>query len=316
MTLPSKVKIVDLTARDGLEGFKHLIPVDFRIELVNRLSDAGFPSIEVGEFVSPQVIPAMQGSDQVAQQIEPKPGVEYSALVPNMRGFNDALKAGVNVITIFGAATEQFSQANINCSIEESFGRFEPVVAAAKEHHVKVRGAVSCVAGCPYEGDVAPQEVGRLVKRFQAMGCYEIALGDSIGVGTPQSIKAIIQACEDQGVPASVLTAHFHNTCGMALANCYAAMEMGVSILESACGGLGGCPNAPGATGNLSSEELVYMLNGLGIETGVDLNQAVAIGKWATEALHHRLDSKLGEAMTNPNMTYFEKVVREPPAPA
>lgn len=316
MTLPSKVKIVDLTARDGLEGFKHLIPVDFRIELVNRLSAAGFPAIEVGEFVSPKVIPAMQGSDQVAQQIVPKPGVEYSALVPNMRGFNDALKAGVNVITIFGAATEQFSQANINCSIEESFGRFEPVVAAAKEHHIKVRGAVSCVAGCPYEGDVDPQAVGRLVKRFHAMGCYEIALGDSIGVGTPRSIKAIIQACEDQGVPASVLTAHFHNTCGMALANCYAAMEMGVSILESACGGLGGCPNAPGATGNLSSEELVYMLNGLGIETGVDLDRAVAIGKWATEAMNHRLDSKLGEAMTNPNMTYFEKVVREPQAPA
>ena len=316
MTLPSKVKIVDLTARDGLEGFKYFIPVDFRIDLVNRLSAAGFPAIEVGEFVSPKVIPAMQGSDQVAQQIEPKPGVEYSALVPNMRGFHDALKAGVNVITIFGAATEQFSQANINCSIEESFERFDPVVAAAKEHNVKVRGAVSCVAGCPYEGDVDPQAVGRLVKRFQAMGCYEIALGDSIGVGTPRSIKAIIQACEDQGVPASVLTAHFHNTCGMALANCYAAMEMGVSILESACGGLGGCPNAPGATGNLSSEELVYMLNGLGIETGVDLDQAVTIGKWATEAMNHRLDSKLGEAMTNPNMTYFEKVAREPQAPA
>ncbi len=312
MTLPSKVKIVDLTARDGLEGFKHLVPVDFRIELVNRLSDAGFPSIEVGEFVSPKVIPAMQGSDQVAQRIESKPGVEYSALVPNMRGFQDALNAGVNVITIFGAATEQFSQANINCTIEESFERFEPVVAAAKEHNVKVRGAVSCVAGCPYEGDVDPQEIGALVKRFHAMGCYEIALGDSIGVGTPRSIKAIIQACEDQGVPASVLTAHFHNTCGMALANCYAALEMGVSILESACGGLGGCPNAPGATGNLSSEELVYMLNGLGIETGVDLDKAVAIGKWATEAMNHRLDSKLGEAMTNPNMTYFEKVDHVP----
>ena len=177
MTLPDKVKIVDLTARDGLEGFKHLIPVDFRIELVNRLSDAGFPSIEVGEFVSPKVIPAMQGSDQVAQQIDAKPGVEYSALVPNMRGFNDALKAGVNVITIFGAATEQFSKANINCTIEESFGRFEPVVAAAKEHNVKVRGAVSCVAGCPYEGDVDPKQVGRLVKRYFDMDCYEIAPG-------------------------------------------------------------------------------------------------------------------------------------------
>lgn len=308
MALPSKVKIVDLTARDGLEAIKNLVPVDFRVELVNRLSDAGFPSIEVGEFVSPRVIPAMQGSDQVAQQIEAKPDVEYSALVPNMRGFNDALKAGVKIMTIFGAATEQFSQANINCTIEESFERFEPVVAAAKEHNIKVRGAVSCIVGCPYEGDVDAKEAATLVRRFHGMGCYEIALGDSIGVGTPQSINALILACEEEGVPASALTAHFHNTCGMALANCYTALEMGVSVFESACGGLGGCPNAPGATGNLSSEELIYMLNGLGIETGVDLDKAVAIGKWATEAMNHRLDSKIGEAMMNPNMTYFEKV--------
>jgi hydroxymethylglutaryl-CoA lyase len=308
MSLPTNVKIVDLTARDGLEGIKRLIPVDFRVELVNRLTDAGFPAIEVGEFVSPKVIPAMQYTEQVAQRITLKPGVEYSALVPNMRGFNDALAAHVQVITIFASATEAFSQANINCSIEQSFERFVPVMAAAAQHGMKVRGAVSCVLGCPFEGEVDPQAVARLAARLYRMGCYEVALGDSIGVGTPNSVKKLIQACVDAGVPVSALTAHFHNTCGMALANCYAALEMGVAIIESACGGLGGCPNAPGATGNLSSEDLVYMLNGLGITTGVDLDKVVAIGRWATETLAHRLDSKVGESMANPGMTYFNKV--------
>ncbi|MBI3247293.1 MAG: hydroxymethylglutaryl-CoA lyase [Deltaproteobacteria bacterium] len=308
MSLPNRVKIVDLTARDGLEGFKHFIPVEFRIDLIDRLTDAGFPSIEVGEFVSPKVIPAMQGTDQVNKRITQKPGVEYSALVPNMRGFQDALAAGVKYITVFASATEAFSHANINCTIEESFARFEPVVAAAKQQNMQVRGAVSCVVGCPYEGDVDPKQAAQVAARLYRMGCYEIALGDSIGVGTPRSITALIQECVEAGIPASALTAHFHNTCGMALANCYAAMEMGVTVLESACGGLGGCPNAPGASGNLASEELVYMLNGLGIESGVDLNKAVAIGQWATSAMNHRLDSKVNESMSNPNMTYFAKV--------
>lgn len=308
MTLPAKVKIVDLTARDGLEGFKHFIPVEFRVELVDRLTDAGFPAIEVGEFVSPKVIPAMQGTDQVNKQIKQKSGVEYSALVPNMRGFNDALAAGVKHITVFASATETFSRANINCTIEESFERFEPVIAAAKQHNILVRGAASCVVGCPYEGEVDPKQAAKVAARLYRMGCYEIALGDSIGVGTPRSIKALIEECNNAGIPSSALTAHFHNTCGMALANCYAAMEMGITVLESACGGLGGCPNAPGASGNLASEELVYMLNGLGIESGVDLNKAVAIGQWATKAMNHRLDSKVNESMSNPNMTYFSKV--------
>jgi hydroxymethylglutaryl-CoA lyase len=279
MTLPTKVKIVDLTARDGLEGFKRLIPVEFRVDLIDRLTDAGFPAIEVGEFVSPKVIPAMQGTDQVNKHIKQKPGVEYSALVPNMRGFNDALAAGIKHITVFASATEAFSQANINCTIQESFERFEPVIAAAKQHHMLVRGAASCVVGCPYEGDVDPKQAAQVAAHLYRMGCYEIALGDSIGVGTPRSIKALIQECNNAGIPSSALTAHFHNTCGMALANCYAAMEMGITVLESACGGLGGCPNAPGASGNLASEELIYMLNGLGIESGVDLNKAVAIGQ-------------------------------------
>lgn len=308
MSLPTKVKIVDLTARDGLEGFKHFIPVEFRVDLIDRLTDAGFPSIEVGEFVSPKVIPAMQGTDQVNKRIKQKPGVEYSALVPNMRGFQDALAAGVKYITVFASATEAFSHANINCTIKESFARFEPVVAAAKQQHMQVRGAVSCVVGCPYQGEVDPKQAAQVAARLYRMGCYEIALGDSIGVGTPRSITALIQECVEVGIPAATLTAHFHNTCGMALANCYAAMEMGVTVLESACGGLGGCPNAPGASGNLASEELVYMLNGLGIESGVDLNKAVAIGQWATSAMNHRLDSKVNESMSNPNMTYFAKV--------
>jgi hydroxymethylglutaryl-CoA lyase len=308
MTLPAKVKIVDLTARDGIEGIKRLIPVDFRVELVDRLTEAGFPAIEVGEFVNPKVIPAVQYTEQVVQRIAQKPGVEYSALVPNMRGFSDALAAGVKYITIFASATESFSHANINCSIEQSFARFDPVVTATKQQGIQVRGAVSCVLGCPYEGDVAPQQAARIAARLYHLGCYEIALGDSIGVGTPRSVKALIQECVRAGVPVSVLTAHFHNTCGMALANCYAALEMGVAIIESAAGGLGGCPNAPGATGNLAAEELIYMLNGLGIETGVDLDKVVAIGQWATKSLEHRLDSKVNESMTNPHMTYFSKV--------
>src|SRR5262245_20460435 len=308
MTLPAKVKIVDLTARDGIEGIKRLIPVEFRVALVNHLTAAGFPAIEVGEFVSPKVIPAVQYTEQVVQQITPKPGVEYSVLVPNMRGFNDALAAGVQYITIFASATESFSHANINCSIEQSFARFDPVVAAARQHHIQVRGAVSCVLGCPYEGEVDPRQAAQIAARLYRMGCYEIALGDSIGVGTPRSVKALIQECVKTGVPVLVLSAHFHNTCGMALANCYAAMEMGVAIIESAAGGLGGCPNAPGATGNLATEDLLYMLNGLGIETGVDLDKVVAIGQWATKRLEHRLDSKVNESMTNPHMTYFSKV--------
>ncbi len=308
MEIPRKVKIVELTARDGLEGYRKFIPVDFRVELVEKLSAAGFPAVEVGEFVSPKVIPAMQGSDEVARKITRTDGVEYSALVPNLRGFNDAVASGVRIITIFGAATEKFSQANINCTIAESFARFDAVVEEAVSKQVRVRGAVSCVAGCPYEGPVSPVAVAKLVKKYYDMGCYEIALGDSIGVGTPKTIKVLIEACLQQGVPLGALSAHFHNTCGMALANCYAALEMGVSTFESACGGLGGCPNAPGATGNLSSEELVYMLDGLGVETGVDLSKAVDVGAWVTDKLGHRLDSKVTEAMTNQDMTYFDHV--------
>jgi hydroxymethylglutaryl-CoA lyase len=274
MTLPAKVKIVDLTARDGIEGIKRLIPVDFRVDLVNRLTEAGFPAIEVGEFVSPKVIPAVQYTEQVVQRITHK----------------------------------SFSHANINCSIEQSFTRFDPVMVAAKQHGIQVRGAVSCVLGCPYEGEVDPRQAAQIAARLYRLGCYEIALGDSIGVGTPGSVKALIQACVETGVPVSALSAHFHNTCGMALANCYAAMEMGVAIIESAAGGLGGCPNAPGATGNLAAEDLIYMLNGLGIETGVDLARVVAIGQWVTKGLDHRLDSKLNESITNPHMTYFGKV--------
>jgi hydroxymethylglutaryl-CoA lyase len=310
MTLPTKVKIVDLTARDGIEGFKRLIPVDFRVELIDRLTAAGFPAIEVGEFVSPKVIPAVQYTEQVVRRISAKPGVEYSALVPNLRGFQDALAAGVQYVTIFASATESFSHANINCSIEESFARFQPVVAAAKQHGIKVRGAVSCVLGCPYEGEVDPRQAARIAARLYRMGCYEVALGDSIGVGTPRSVKVLIQECVSAGVPVPALSAHFHNTCGMALANCYAALETGVAIIESAAGGLGGCPNAPGATGNLAAEELIYMLNGLGIKTGVDLDKVVAIGQWATQSLDHRLDSKVNESLTNPHMTYFRKVGR------
>lgn len=297
MKLPRKVKIIDVTARDGIEGIMRAIPVSLRVELIHRLADAGLPSIEIGEFVNPKVIPAAADTDQVARQIKPKDGVEYSAFVPNMRGFKDALACGVEHITIFASATEAFSRANINCSIETSFGRFEPVVAAAYDNGVRVRGALSVALSCPFEGKVKPDAVAELAVRFHEWGCYEICLGDTIGVGTPRLIKTVIQACIDRGVPISKLTVHFHDTFGMASVNCFAAMQIGVSTIESAAGGLGGCPNAPGASGNLATENLVYLLNGLGVETGVDLKRVIAIGRWICKELNQSVDSKVSDAM-------------------
>ena len=297
MKLPDKVKIVDVTARDGIEGIKRAIPVRLRVELIDRLTDAGLPAIEIGEFVNPKVIPAVAQTDRVARLINPKNGVEYSALVPNMRGFADAKEAGVRRITLFASATEAFSRANINCSIEESFTRFQPVIKAAQQNKIRVRGALSVVAGCPLEGAVAVKAVSKLAARLHNSGCYEICLADTIGAGTPHSIQAVIQACIDDGVPVAKLTAHFHDTFGMALVNCFAAMQKGVSIIETAAGGLGGCPNAPGASGNLATENLVYLLNGLGVETGVDLNRVINTGKWICNKLDKPTDSKVSDAI-------------------
>ena len=297
MKLPDKVKIVDVTARDGIEGIMRAIPVRVRVELIDRLTDTGLPAIEIGEFVNPKVIPAVALTDQVARLIRLKPGVEYSVFVPNIRGFTDAKEAGVKRITLFASATEAFSRANINCSIEESFTRFQPVIEAAQQNEIRVRGALSVVAGCPLEGTVAANAVSKLAARFHDLGCYEICLADTIGVGTPHSIQAVIQACIDDGVPAAQLTAHFHDTFGMALVNCFAAMHKGVSIIETATGGLGGCPNAPGASGNLATENLVYLLNGLGVETGVDLNRVIDTGKWICKKLGKPIDSKVSDAM-------------------
>ncbi|MGH7175984.1 MAG: hydroxymethylglutaryl-CoA lyase [Tepidisphaeraceae bacterium] len=308
MRLPDRVKILDVTARDGIEALGRAVPVDPRVELVNRLSDAGLAAIEIGAFVNPKAIPAMAGSDEVSRKIGRRKGVEYVGLVPNLRGLNDAIACGVRHVEIFTAATESFCQANINCSIEESFARFAPVMEEASKHGVIVRGMVSCVFGCPYEGDVAPETVAPLVSRLHKLGCAEVGLGDTIGVGTPRSVGRLVEACERAGVPVASLSAHFHNTCGMALANCYAAMEMGVGILEGGTGGLGGCPNAPGASGNVATEELVYMLDGMGIESGVDLKKVVNIAQWITNELGTSMDSKIAAAMSNPGMTYFDKI--------
>jgi len=275
----------------------HAVPVDLRVELIDRLTDAGLPAIEIGEFVNPKVIPAAARTNRVARLIKPQPGVEYSVFVPNMRGFTNARDAGVKRITLFASATEAFSRANINCSIEESFTRFRPVIKAAQQNKIKVRGALSVVAGCPLEGAVAAKTVADLAARFHNLGCYEICLADTIGVGTPHLIQNIIQACVDNGVPAAKLTAHFHDTFGMALVNCFAAMKMGVSIIETATGGLGGCPNAPGASGNLATENLVYLLNGLGVETGVDLKRVIDIGRWICNKLEKPVDSRVNDAM-------------------
>jgi len=296
MVLPTKVKIVEVGPRDGLQNEKTPVSAEVKIDLIDQLSEAGLPVVEAGSFVSPKWVPQMASSDAVMAGIKRKEGVSYPVLTPNMKGFEGAMEAKAEEVAIFGAASESFSQKNINCSIAESLERFEPVVAAAKERGVKVRGYVSCVLGCPYEGGIAVSAVADVAAKLDAMGCYEISLGDTIGVGTPGKAQAMIEAVA-KAVPVERLAVHFHDTYGQALANIYAALERGVSVIDSSVAGLGGCPYAKGASGNVATEDVVYMLNGLGIETGVNLDKLIEAGRFICGEIGRVPSSKVNIAL-------------------
>ncbi|PAU72741.1 hydroxymethylglutaryl-CoA lyase [Vreelandella alkaliphila] len=296
MALPTSIKLFEMAPRDGLQNEPGtLVPTATKIELIERLANAGLTHIEAASFVSPKWVPQMGDASEVMRGIARKPGVVYSALTPNLKGLEGALAAGVEEVAVFGAASEAFSQKNINCSIAESLTRFEPVLARANEAGVRVRGYVSCVLGCPYEGDISPQKVAEVAKALYEMGCYEISLGDTIGVGTPLAAKRMIEAARQQ-VPIEYLAAHFHDTYGMALANLYAVMEEGVSVIDAATAGLGGCPYAKGASGNVATEDVLYLLEGLGINTGIDLQAVIDTGVWITQLLGRKPSSKVALA--------------------
>lgn len=297
MAFPKKVTVVEVSPRDGLENLERDIPVEFRVELIKRLVKAGLTVIEAGAFVSPQAIPPMKNTADVLKQIPQDKSIRYITLVPNMHGFQDALTASAKEITLFTGATNSFTQANIHCTIEESLARFRLILEEAKRHNIPVRGGLSVVIRCPYEGEVNPESVATTAKKLWDMGCHEICLGDSNGFGTPNKVKKLISACIQKNIPVEKISLHFHNTYGQALANIYAGLELGVSTVESSIAGLGGCPNAPGATGNIATEDLVYMLNGMGIETHIDLDALIQIGKFACEYLKKPIDSKVSLAM-------------------
>ncbi|MCH2057378.1 MAG: hydroxymethylglutaryl-CoA lyase [Thalassotalea sp.] len=295
MNFPKRVKIVEVGPRDGLQNEKQFIEAIDKIALIDMLADAGLDYVESGSFVSPKWVPQMATSSEVFKGVSRKDGVTYAALTPNMKGFEAAVESGADEVAIFGAASEAFSQKNINCSIAESLERFEPVVAAAKERSLKVRGYVSCVVGCPYDGFIAPEKVAEVAEQLYQMGCYEISLGDTIGVGTPASVQNMLTAVSTK-VQVDKLAVHFHDTYGQALANIYAALQMGVSVVDSAVAGLGGCPYAKGASGNVATEDVVYILNGLGIETGIDFNKLLDAGWFISDKLGRAPVSKVSNA--------------------
>jgi hydroxymethylglutaryl-CoA lyase len=296
MGLPKKVRIVEVGPRDGLQNEKQEVPTKVKLELIERLADAGLPAVEATAFVSPKWIPQMADHTEVLEGIRRKPGVAYPVLTPNLKGFEAARAAGATEVAIFGAASESFSKKNINCSIAESLDRFRPVADAARKANVRVRGYISCVLGCPYEGAIAPQKVAEVARALVDMGCYEISLGDTIGTGTPGKTQAMIRACGRE-VPVEKLAGHYHDTYGQALANIYASLEMGVATFDSSVAGLGGCPYAKGASGNVATEDVVYMLAGLGIDTGVDLAKLVATGQWICSMIGKEPQSKAGKAI-------------------
>jgi hydroxymethylglutaryl-CoA lyase len=295
--LRNSVKIVEVGPRDGLQNERGELPTEIKVELIERLADAGLAAVEATAFVSPKWVPQMADHKEVLERIRRKPGVSYPVLTPNLKGFEAARAAGATEVAIFGAASEAFSQKNINCSIAESLDRFRPVAAESRKHGIKVRGYVSCVLGCPYEGEVKPERVADVAASLYEMGCYEVSLGDTIGTGTPGKTKAMIEACAMR-VPLEKLAGHYHDTYGQALANIYASLETGVRTFDASVAGLGGCPYAAGASGNVATEDVVYMLNGLGVETGVDLDRLVEIGLWICGILGRKPASKAALAIS------------------
>ncbi|WP_339726072.1 hydroxymethylglutaryl-CoA lyase [uncultured Paraglaciecola sp.] len=294
--LPKAVKIVEVGPRDGLQNEQKLVPLAAKIALIEQLADAGCSVIESGSFVSPKWVPQMADSAAVFQQIKRQNKVRYTALTPNLHGLQQAIAAQVDEVAVFGAASEAFSQKNINCSITESLERFIPVMELAQKHQLPVRGYVSCVLGCPYEGNVDPQKVAEVSQKLLEMGCYEISLGDTIGVGTPVKTQHMLNAVLSV-VPVDKLAVHFHDTYSQALVNILVALQQGISVVDSAVSGLGGCPYAKGASGNVATEDLVYMLDGMDIETGINLNKLTQAGLNMMHALGRQSNSKVARAL-------------------
>ncbi|AZG12809.1 hydroxymethylglutaryl-CoA lyase [Cupriavidus pauculus] len=296
MTIPQYVKIVEVGPRDGLQNEKAMVPADVKVALINQLTDAGFVNIEAASFVSPKWVPQMADGAEVMARIARRPGTLYSVLTPNMKGFEGAVAAGADEVVIFGAASEAFSQKNINCSIAESIARFEPVAAAAKEAGIRLRGSISCSLGCPYQGEVPVSAVVDVVRRMRELGCDEIDIADTIGVGTPVRVQEVMRAASAE-FAMDRLSGHFHDTYGQALSNILASLEVGIGIFHASVAGLGGCPYAKGATGNVATEDVLYMLHGMGLHTGIDLEAVVRAGDFISQAIGRANSSRVGKAL-------------------
>jgi len=296
MPYPSSVKLVDVGPRDGLQNEKQALPTEVKIALVHRLQDAGLKNIEVTSFVSPKWVPQMADNAEVMAGIARQSGVCYSVLTPNLQGFEAALKTSPDEIVVFGAASEAFSQKNINCSIAESIERFRPVVAGAQQHGISVRGAISCAVGCPYEGDVSPDRVAMVARLMREIGVQHVGVADTIGVGTPRKVQRALEAAL-RHFPLDAVSGHFHDTYGQALANTLASLEMGIWQFDTSVAGLGGCPYAKGATGNVATEDVVYMLRGMDIDTGIDLDRLIDAGCYISDALGRKTQSRVASAI-------------------
>ncbi|KAF9425929.1 hypothetical protein BGZ76_003017 [Entomortierella beljakovae] len=291
------VKIVEVGPRDGLQNEKTIIPAETKIDFINRLSNTGLSVVEATSFVSPKWVPQMGDAKKVITSIIKKENVNYPCLTPNIKGLDSAIEAGVKEVAVFLAASDSFSKKNINCTVEESFDRVKPLIVKAKEHGILIRGYVSCVVGCPYEGPISAKKVAEVSKKLYEMGCYEISLGDTIGVGTPGSFHDLLEEVS-KVVPVKALAVHCHDTYGQALANIHCALEMGVRVVDSSVAGLGGCPYAPGASGNVATEDVVYMLHGMNYETGINLQKTIEAGNWISEQLGRSNGSKAARALT------------------
>jgi len=293
--LPKKVKIVEVSPRDGLQNEKQNIDLETKLELIKRLESSGVKNIEITGFVSPKWVPQLADSEELCQTLDKSNTVNYSALTPNLKGMEKALACDIKEVAVFTAASESFTQKNINCSIEESLQRFIPVIKLAKQNNIKVRGYVSCVLGCPYEGDIKAEKVAEITQKLFELGCYEVSLGDTIGTGTPIKAQQMLQACMDIA-PVENLALHFHNTYGQALVNIYACLQLGANIIDSSVAGLGGCPYAKGASGNVATEDVIYMLNGMNIDSGIDLDTLIETGNWISNKLNKTNGSQVGKA--------------------
>jgi hydroxymethylglutaryl-CoA lyase len=296
MNLPNKFRIFEVGPRDGLQNEKDIVPVNVKVGLIDRLSDAGVPVVEATSFVSAKWIPQLADASEVLARIRRKPGVSYPVLVPNRKGLDGAIAAGCDEIVIFGAATEAFSKRNTNCTIAEGLARFSEIAEEALKRGIRMRGDISVCLGCPYEGEVAPSQVTAVARELFAMGCYEVCIADTIGTGTPGKTRAVFEDAARQ-IPVEKLAGHFHDTYGQALANTYAALECGVAVFDSSVAGLGGCPYAKGATGNVATEDVLYMLDGLGIETGVDMEKLMEAGRYICEFLGRPTGSRVARAL-------------------